>query len=148
MTKPTTERFEEMVLEVDFAEDGNYARVCGLKGVTIQRQANVDETEVVDCDDESKPNEILSDVRSVKVSVSAEGTWAQESHGKMMNWFYSAKHLPVRLGNKKAASGDPEWEKAPAILSQLSQARSDGKGRVTKTIEINMVGTPEIENKA
>ncbi|KZL06372.1 phage tail tube protein [Pseudovibrio sp. Ad26] len=148
MTKPTTERFEEMVLEIDFAEDGNYARVCGLKGVTIQRQANVDETEVVDCDDESKPNEILSDVRSVKVSVSAEGTWAQESHGKMLNWFYSAKQLPVRLGNLKAASGDPEWEKAPAILSQLDQARSDGKSRVTKTIAINLVGTPEIENKA
>ncbi len=148
MVKPTTERFEDMVLEVDFEENGTYSRICGLKGVTIKRQANIDETEIVDCEDESKPNEILSDVRSVKVSVSAEGTWAQQSHGKMLKWFYSAKHLPIRLGNLKAASGDPEWEKAPAILSQIDQSRSDGKGRVTSSVEIAMVGTPEIENKA
>lgn len=148
MGKPTTERFEEMVLEVDFASDGTFKRICGMKGVSVSRSANIDETEIVDCDDESKPNEMLSDVRSIKVSASGEGTWAQESHGKMMDWFYSASHLPVRLGNLKAKQGDTEYESGPALISQLNQSRSDGKGRVTCSIEIAFDGTPERTAKA
>ncbi|KZL04542.1 Phage major tail protein 2 [Pseudovibrio axinellae] len=148
MAKPTTERFEEMVLAVDFDEDGTFSKICGIKGVNITRTGNAAETEVLDCEDESQPNEILTDVQSIKVMASGDGTWAAESNGKMMSWFYSGKHKPVRLSNTAAASGDVETESGPANLVQLNQARSDGKGRVTASIEIVFSGIPELTVKA
>lgn len=150
MALATTEKYEEMVLEVDFTDGDpvSFGRICGMKGVTIKRTANTTSTEVPDCDDESKPNEIERDVTSVEVSVSASGVWAQESHGKIINWFYSGKSIPARVGHLKAASGEPEYEVGRLILKDVSDERPDGKGRVTASIEMDFVGTPTLELKA
>ncbi|SFQ52479.1 phage tail tube protein [Donghicola eburneus] len=151
MAKAVTEKYEEMVLEVDFDDTQPtpvYARICGMKGVTIKRTANVDTTEVPDCDDESLPNEVERDVRSLEVTVSATGVWAQQSNGKLLDWFYSGASIPARLGNLKAATGDTEYEVGRMLVSDISNERSDGRGRVTASIELEFDGTPTRTAKA
>ena len=80
MANAVTEKYDEMVLEVETDTPGTYARICGMKDVTINRAAQLDSDEVPDCDDESKPFSIEKEVRSVTVTVAANGTWAQQSH--------------------------------------------------------------------
>jgi hypothetical protein len=150
MAKAVTEKYEEMVLEVDFDDNATpvYTRICGMKGVTIKRTANIDTTEVPDCDDESLPNEVERDVRSLEVTVSATGVWAQQSGGKLLDWFYSGASIPARLGNLKAAVGETEYEVGRMLVSDISNERSDGRGRVTASIELEFDGTPTRTAKA
>lgn len=146
MAKAITEKFAQMVLET--SDDGNsWSRICGLNDVTITRTANVDEAEVPDCDDESLPLSVEKEVRSINVSVSAEGVWAQQSHGTMMDWFYSSATRFVRVGNLNAAQGETEYEEGQALLSTLTHTRTKGQ-KVSASIELMFDGTPERIAKA
>lgn len=151
MTKAITQKYEQMVLEVDFADtDPNpvYARICGIKGVTINRTTNIETTEVPECDDETLPNNVERDVRSLEVTVSGTGVWAQQSAGKLLDWYYSGQSLPGRVGNLNAAVGDTEYEVGRLVLTSFPNERPDGRGRVTATIELEFDGTPTRTVKA
>lgn len=141
MAKPVTEKFEEMVLEI--SEDGTtWTRICGMVGVTVTRQAQTDTSEVpADCDDESLPMEVEKSVRSIDVSVSADGVWAQQSAGTMSDWFYSAGSKHARIGNLNAAVGQTEYEQGKAFLTQLTNQRTKGQS-VSASISIEFDGTP------
>lgn len=142
MVKATTAKFEELVLEVETTPGGgNYARLCGLVGVEVSRSASLDSTEIPDCADESLPLSVEKQVRSIEVGVSGSGVWAQESHGTMMDWFYSSATKNVRIGNLNAAVGETEYETGAAFLTTLSNSRVKG-GKVTASIEIAFDGTP------
>ena len=48
MAAPVTEKFEELILEVETAPlSGVYTKLCGLIDVTITRTAQIDTMEVV-----------------------------------------------------------------------------------------------------
>ncbi|AGT09317.1 phage major tail protein [Paracoccus aminophilus JCM 7686] len=141
MAKPITEKFEQMVLET--SENGTaWTRICGLIGVTITRSAQVDTSEVPgDCNDESLPLDVEKAVRSIDVSVSADGSWAQQSHGDMLDWFYSGAPKQIRVGHLNAAPGDTEYEVGPALLTTLTNQRTKGQ-KVTCAIELQFDGVP------
>lgn len=141
MPAPITEKFEQLVLEV--SDNGTvWTRLCGLVGVTVTRSAQFDSTEVpADCADESLPLKVERAIRTIEVSVSADGVWAQQSHGDMMDWFYSGAPKQARVGNLNAAVGDTEYETGPALLSTLTNQRTKGQ-KVTASIEIQFDGTP------
>lgn len=144
MALATTEKYEELVLEVEFDPVGNsgvFSRVCGLIDVTVTRTANVDTAEIPDCDDESLPLSVERQVRAIEVTVSGEGVWAQESHGNMTDWFYSSAPLNARIQNVNAASGDTEFEAGPALLTNLTDGRTKGQ-KVSRSVEIQFDGTP------
>ncbi len=147
MADPKTQKFEELVLEV--SDDGaTWTRICGLVGVTVTRQAQTDTSEVpADCDDESLPLKVSKSVRSIDVSVSGEGVWAQQSHGTMMDWFYGGQSKHARIGNIAAASGDTEYENGMAFLTQLSNQRTKGQA-VSASIQLEFDGTPTRTAKA
>ena len=146
MAQAVTEKFEEMVLEV--SDDGiTWARLCGLVDIDVTRTANVDTVEIPDCDDESLPLSTEKSVRSIEVSVSGTGVWAQQSHGTMSDWFYSSATKQCRIGNLNAASGTPEYETGNAFLTDLSNSRTKGQ-KVTASIAIEFDGTPTRTNKA
>ncbi|EBA18400.1 hypothetical protein RSK20926_11794 [Roseobacter sp. SK209-2-6] len=147
MAEAETEKYEEMVLEVETNVQGTFARICGLKDVTISRSAQLDTDEIPDCDDESKPFSVSKEVRSVDVKVSTTGVWAQQSHGTLTDWFYSGQAKNVRVGNLNAAVGDTEYESGPALLTSLSNQRTKGKS-VSAQLEIEFVGTPARSAKA
>lgn len=142
MAVATTEKFEELVLELETApSSGTYARICGLIDVEITRSAQVDTAEIPDCSDESLPLSVERQVRSIEVNVSATGVWAQESHEQLMDWFYSSAPLNIRIGNLNAAVGDTEYETGPALLTSLGQSRTKGQ-KVSASLEIQFDGTP------
>lgn len=141
MAKATTEKYEEMVLELSSDSGTTWAKVCGLVDVEVTRTSNIDTIEVPDCDDESLPLGIEKQVRSIEVSVSATGVWAQESHEQLMDWFYSSAALDARIGNLNAAVGDTEYETGVALLANLSNARTKGQ-KVSASVELQFDGTP------
>jgi len=152
MARAVTQKFEEMVLEVEFVPSaGTYSNICGLIDVTINRSSNIDTAEVPDCADESLPLAVERQVRSQEVSVSASGVWALASHEKMMDWFYAGTTLNCRLRNVKAndagASGDTISETGPALLASLNNARTKGQ-KVSAEIEIQFDGVPTRAAKA
>jgi hypothetical protein len=142
MATAVTEKFEEMILDVEFtAGSGVYTSICGLIDVTVTRTANIDSAESPDCDDESLPLSVEKQVRSIEVSVSGSGVWARSSQGVMKDWFYSSATKNVRLRDTAAASGDTETESGPALLANMSNTRTKGQ-KVSAEIEIMFDGTP------
>lgn len=150
MARATTEQYEEMILEVEMdpiGAAGVYTSICGMKEVTVNRTANVDTDEIPDCSDESAPFAIERAVRSVEVMISANGTWAQESHSDLLTWWRSGATKNVRIKNTAVASTDIEIESGAALLTQLNNAKVKGKV-VTAEIQIEFNGLPAVTNKA
>jgi len=133
MAVATTESFDEMVLET--SEDGtSWHKICGMVDVTITRTANMDTAEVPDCDDESLPLSLERSVRSVDISISATGVWAQESQEQMIQWSQGAVEN-IRIGFTGADTGDVEFIAGPAIMTTLTVARTKGQ-KVSQEIEL------------
>lgn len=147
MAKAITERFEQMVLEVEGETPGDFARLCGLVDVEITRTNNVQTSEVPDCEDESKPHYIERETISTEVTVSASGVWSQSSSETMLDWFYSGATKVIRLGHKNAAPGDTEYETGPALLTSLGHSRAKGR-KVNASINLEFDGTPTRTAKA
>lgn len=148
MAKATTERFQELVLQVEDPQNqGTFIAICGLVDVEITRSANIDTAEVPDCGDESLPLSLEKEVRSIEVSVSGTGVWAQESWGYLNEWFYSSAPINIRLQNANAAVGDTEFEEGAALLANLSNSRTKGQ-KVQASLEIQFDGTPTRTAKA
>lgn len=143
MAKPITEKFEQMTLEVATDEAGTtWTKICGLVGVTITRSATFDTSEVpADCDDESLPLDQERALRSLQVSVSADGVWAQQSHEMMLDWYYGGQSKLIRIGNQNAAVGDTQYERGPAVMTTLTNQRTKGQ-KVTASIALEFDGTP------
>lgn len=146
MAQAVTQKYEELVLET--SEDGTtWSRICGLIDVEITRTANVDTAEVPDCADESLPLGVERQVRSIEVSVTGTGVWAQSSHEALQDWFYSSATKRARIGNLNASVGDTEYETGMALLTNLSNSRTKGQ-KVTASISLEFDGTPTRTNKA
>ena len=147
-TKPITAAFPDFILEVETETEGSFSKICGLTQRGINRQHNMQTTEVPgDCDDESKPNEVERAVQSSEVTISATGIWASQSHEMMMDWWYSGQTKMIRIKHVKAAVGDTEYETGPAILVNLNNAVEKGQ-KVSAEIEIQFDGVPERTAKA
>ncbi len=153
MTVADTANFEELVLEVEFdpgGAPGVYSTICGIVDADFTRAANLDTVEIPDCDDESLPLAVGKSIRSVDVGVSGTGVWALQSHKQMSDWFYSSAALNARIRNIKVtndgATGDPETEGGPMLLTNLSNTRTKGQ-KVTASIELTFDGTPTVVNK-
>ena len=143
MAAPITERFEELVLEIETTTPGVYVKICGLKDITINRGTQIDTFEVpADCVDESLPYSTERSVRALNVTVSAsDAVWAQQSHELLMDWYYAGSVKNVRVGNIRAAVGDTEYETGPAYLTQLDHTRTKGQ-KVSAAIAFEFDGTP------
>lgn len=144
MALAATAKYEQFVLEVEFTT-GTWSRICGLTDININRNSQIDTTEVPDCDDESLPLSIERAVRSQEVTISGTGVWALNSHERLMDWWSAGTTLPARIRNLKAVAdgvaGDTIAETGPAILVTLSNARTKGQ-KVTAEIEIQFDGVP------
>lgn len=147
MATPVTEKYEEMILDVELVSgSGIYTPICGMTDVTISRSATVDSSEIPDCDDESRPLSIEKQVRSIEVTVSATGIWAKSSQDSLKQWFYSSATKNIRLRDTAAASGDIETESGPALLTKLDNTRTKGK-KVSAEIELQFDGSPTLTDK-
>lgn len=148
MARAGTANFHEMVVEVEWvADSGTYARACGITSRGINRQHNMQTSEVPDCDDESLPAAVERAVQSSEVTASGAGVWAKQSHENMLNWWYSGAPLNVRVHHVNAESGDTEYETGPAYLVSLSNQAERGT-KVTAEVSIEFDGLPTRTAKA
>ncbi len=148
MTRAITSNFHEMVLEVETtAGSGIYAKVCGLTSRSINRQHNMQTSEVPDCDDESLPSAVERAVQSSEVTVQAQGVWASQSHEMLQQWWRSGQTKNIRIGHMKAASGDIQYESGPAYLVELNNTAERGQ-KVTGELSIQFDGIPTTTDAA
>lgn len=142
MARATTENFADMIVEVEWvAASGIYSKWCGLTSRGVNRQSNMQTSEVPDCDDESLPAAVERAVQSQEVTISGSGVWAAESNGKALDWWYSGATKSVRIQNVNAASGDTEFETGDAYLVSISNQAERGT-KVTAEIAIEFDGLP------
>ncbi len=142
MARATTANFHQMVLEVEWvASSGTYAKVCGLTGRGINRQHNMQTSEVPDCTDESLPAAVERAVQSSEVTVSGTGIWSAESHGLLLDWWYSGATKNIRIQHVNAEAGDTEYESGPAYLQSINN-QADRGTKVTAELAIEFDGLP------
>ena len=147
MAYAATQKFEELILDIEWTSgSGIYEAVCGLVDITISRTANIDTAEVPECSDESLPMQIERQVRSLELSISASGVWAQTSHSKLLTWWRSGATKNIRVRNTAVGSGEIEIESGAALLASLNNTRTKGQ-KVTAEIEIQMDGVGTTTNK-
>lgn len=147
MAAPVTARYDQMTLEVETTTPGTYARLCGLRDMTVSRALAVDEDEIPDCDDETLPFGVDVNPRSLTVTISAEGVWAQSNHDLMLKWVSLAQTKNVRIRHAAALVGDVEFESGPALLTKLDHEKTKGKV-VSASIEIRIKGNPTLTDRA
>lgn len=148
MAYADTAKFSELVLEVEWvASSGTYAKVCGITSRGINRQSNMQTSEVPDCDDEDLPAAVERAVQSQEVTISGSGVWAKQSNGKMLDWWYSGATKNIRVRHVNAEVGDTEYESGPAYLSSLSNQAERGT-KVTAEMSIEFDGLPTRTDKA
>jgi predicted secreted protein len=141
MTRATTAKFHEMILEVESATPGTWTRLCGLTSRSISRTSNMETSEVPDCDDESLPSSIERSVQSQEVVIAAAGVWAAQSHKVMMDWWYSGAPKNIRINHVKSLVGDTQYETGPAYLTELNNEAEKGP-KVTADLSIEFDGVP------
>lgn len=150
MAAPILADFNDLALEVEWVPaSGIFARICAIEDVNVTRSKQIDETEVpADCDDESLPYNVTRNTRSRSVTISGTGFWAQQAHGKLMDWWNGtpAEKLKVRIFHAQAVSGDPEYEEGAAILQDLNNARTKGQ-QVSAEVTIVFDGVPTVTDK-
>ncbi|BCH32639.1 hypothetical protein MesoLjLc_45690 [Mesorhizobium sp. L-8-10] len=147
MAKAATANFHQMVLEVETDTPGTYAKLCGLTSRGVNRQHNMQTSEVPDCDDESLPAAVERAVQSSEVTISGSGVWAAQSHETMLDWWYSGATKNVRIRHVNALVGDTEYETGPAYLASISNQAERGT-KVTAEIAIEFDGLPTRTPKA
>lgn len=141
-TKPITAAFQHMVVEIETDTPGTYAKICGITSRGINRQHNMQTSEVPqDCDDESLPAAVERAVQSSEVTISGSGVWASQSHQLMLDWWYGAQTKNVRVQHVNAAIGDTEYETGPAYLVSISNQAEKGP-KVTAELAIEFDGMP------
>ena len=141
MARAQTENFHEMVVEIEGNTPGTWSKICGLTSRTASRTSNMSTSEVPDCDNEALPASLERAVQSQEMTVSGTGVWAAQSHGVMMDWWYSGQTKNIRIGHLKAEAGDTEYETGPAYLVSLNNTAERGT-KVTAEIEIQFDGLP------
>lgn len=148
MAYADTAKFSELVVEVEWvASSGTYAKVCGITSRGINRQSNVQTSEVPDCDDEDLPAGVERAVQSQEVTISGSGVWAKQSHGRMIDWWYSGATKNIRVHHVNAEVGDTEYESGPALLTTLSNQAERG-AKVTAEMSIEFDGLPTRTDRA
>lgn len=148
MAYADTAKFSELVVEVEWvASSGIYAKVCGITTRGVNRQSNMQTSEVPECDDEDLPAAVERAVQSQEVTISGSGVWAKQSHGKMLDWWYSGATKNIRIQHVNAEVGDTEYESGAAYLTSLSNEAARGT-KVTMDLNIEFDGLPARTDKA
>lgn len=142
MARATTANFHQMVLEVETTlGSGVYSKICGLTSRGINRQHNMQTSEVPDCDDESLPASVERAVQSSEATISANGVWAAQSHEMLLDWWESGAVKSIRIYHANATTGTTQYETGNAFLVSVNNAVERGQ-KVTAELDIQFDGIP------
>jgi predicted secreted protein len=101
MAQAQTNKFSEfLVLLSDGGSPEQFADPCGLTSRGFQRTANMNDTNIPDCDDPDAPTWLGRDVISYQAAISGAGVVAAQSKDTWEEWWESgeAKKCRIELG--------------------------------------------------
>lgn len=132
MTQATTYPFSKFLVKVG---DGNSPEVfsdpCGLTTKGFTRTANMNDTNIPDCDDPDAPSWLGRDVVSYQAAINGAGVVAKESFDDTWeSWWQSAETRNIRV----ELSPDLVWQ-GPAKLQELAITAERGQ-KVNMTVNI------------
>jgi hypothetical protein len=133
MTQATTYPFSQFLVKVgDGASPEVFTDPCGLTSRGFTRTANMNDTNVPDCDDPDLPSWLGRDVVSYQAEIAGSGVVASESFDTWESWWNAGetRNVKIELGNPVAFS----WT-MPAKLQQFAITSERGK-KVEMTVAI------------
>jgi hypothetical protein len=131
MAVATTFPFSKFLVKIG---DGNSPEVfsdpCGLTTKGLTRSANMNDTNIPDCDNPDAPSWLGRDVVSYQASISGAGVVAHESFSTWEDWWNAAetRNVRVELGTEAA------WV-MPAKLQEFAITAERGN-KVQMTVNI------------
>lgn len=102
MTKPTTKKFGEFLIEVgDGGSPETFGAPCGLTSKSFSLAASTNDTQVPDCDDPDAPAWLERAVVTLSRDISGSGVLAVEFQQTWDDWGTSAdsRNVRITLGN-------------------------------------------------
>lgn len=118
-----------------------FTPICGLTSRGLTGSADVVTSEVPDCTNEDLPSWQEKDVKSIGMSLSGSGMWAQESHEMLLQWFLTGAKKNIKVQYANADTGDVEFLAGPAVITQLNNAAEKG-GRISAEISLEFTAKP------
>jgi predicted secreted protein len=108
MAQASTHKFSEFLILVGDGESPEeFDDPCGLTSRGFQRTANMNDTNIPDCDDPDAPTWLGRDVISYQATLSGAGVVASESKALWEEWWQSGASRNIRI-----ELGDDAWEGA------------------------------------
>jgi hypothetical protein len=141
--KAKTKNFAEFVLRVEGTPPGTYFPICGLTSRGINREHNMNTTEVPFCDDETLPAAVERAVQSSSVTMDATGSFAEQSHKTLYDWWKSGATKNIQIEYLNAASGAIQFEQGPAYLTKLANSVARGE-KLSADMSIEFDGIPTV----
>jgi len=131
MAKATTVRYGQFLIQVgDGASPEVFADPCGLTSKGFNRTAEMNDTNVPDCDNPDAPSWLERDVVSMSGEMTGSGVLATESVDTWDEWFESGASRNVRV-----KAGTREWRG----LAKLSAFNITAERGQRVNIEVTIV---------
>lgn len=130
MTIATTRRWTKMTIwPGDGASPEDFtSQVCGLTSKTFGINAEVSESQAMDCDDPDLPSWVERTVRSLSSEVSGSGTMAEETMAFWRDWMLSAEPKNVRIVLDLA--GTDGYFEGRYVLTQFALPANQDDGKI------------------
>lgn len=136
MAKATTFKYSQfLVLLGDAGSPEQFTDPCGLTSRGFQRTANMNDTNIPNCDDPDAPSWLGRDVISYQATLSGSGVVAAESKNAWEDWWESgeAKNCRIELGATA-------WEGA----FRLAEFNITGERGQRVNMEVSLVSDGEV----
>lgn len=148
MAYATTSDYASTALSVEIdpvGDPGTYSNLCGITSWSYTENTNLDETEVPDCSDLTKPLQIERAVRSTGATASCSGVWSLASHQKILDWARAGATRSVKITfavvTASGAATDTEVLTGNAYMTNLSYELAYGQ-KVNASFELVFDGLP------
>lgn len=131
MAQATTYGFSKFLIKIgDGASPESFSDPCGLTSKGFTRTANMNDTNVPDCDDPDAPSWLNRDVVSYHASIAGAGVQTAESYQIWESWWNAGVTRNVRIEVNSILA----WV-MPARLSEIAITSERGR-RVDMTVAI------------
>jgi hypothetical protein len=125
MTQATTYPFSKFLVKIgDGGSPEIFSDPCGLTSKGLTRTANLNDTNVPDCDNPDLPSWLGRDVVSYQAAIAGAGVVAQESWDVWENWWNAGTTRNIRI--ELGSPAEFAWI-MPAKLQELAVTAERGQ---------------------
>lgn len=99
MTKPTTKKFSQLIVEIDTSTNGTpaWTAPCGFNAKALNMTASTSTATLPDCDDPEAPAWEETGVNALAGEVTGSGVMAAENAALWEGWLDSGDSKPIRI---------------------------------------------------